>query len=872
MPENMDIDAPPGPSEARSISRDPRLIAQSLPPIPRTIPRTNSWSSGPTRPNVPSGQQVSALSPVNQQNFPLASLPQSISEFVLATVNLANYKAEKERLQKKKATTDATLRKAQAHTNFPAVISYLQQISRNEDVDLARIDESMNRHLSICRQLENTISTTMNQSQSSSQANEKVLKLEAELEKVRSEARKMHGEQAKKMDEELVKLRRSDSENQMMRTTTGFLQDRVSKLEASRKDIDSHFGMVEERQRNIDSLIKQTGDQEVSSHRQWESIERLRSELDKTTKSCGSTTDYLAQFKNEASNQLKQLHKEVADHRKIPVEIAFVKEQIKKLAAAHPQELAASTEPLKEQIAALDSRITLLKSTIPDVQKIPNLLPVNTVEVGTHKLGENPHGNGVLPMNNDETKYLKRLEALEEGINALTEIRYMADEFNQSEHHEFRQKLEAHTAELAELKASRDQVSSKLVSLGQQSASTAQAYTQIAELKTSRDQVSSKLILLEQRLSSAPQAHTQVAELSNTLKTFGQKLHTVQVALHSLETRYNNLTTEPIVRSMVSAMQEMYPAQSVLIEHVTALKNQLDSLPLDRWNNSPTEIAALRTQLEGLIQSNKILKSNTEEINQIKREFSNLLPPLITRVGRLENDSQPKPQLSEVETKVNSLSERLDAHATRFDGHLKSKETADEILIQTFNLERDRLNAELKGLHDEYQSLVNVQEELRTQVSEALQPSNLVHTQRMDDSARNSNDTRISTRPTSATRGSAQPGSSLNFGLDGQIDPTISSGSDGFSSASRSPKREPNFDENQTDIRWEDPMQGDSSSFNGSQIEKKKKKKRPRHSGVSGENGLLKATTLMRPEEDPKAKKKRKKKRKINQENPILVE
>ncbi|KAK2780914.1 hypothetical protein FQN52_002011 [Onygenales sp. PD_12] len=113
-----------------------------------------------------------------------------------------------------------------------------------------------------------------------------------------------------------------------------------------------------------------------------------------------------------------------------------------------------------------------------------------------------------------------------------------------------------------------------------------------------------------------------------------------QNALHSLEGRYNSLTTEPIVRKMVEAMQVMYPHASNVQKEIADIKGTINRLN----NNLETVktrleedsiIADMKSERDRLITDIRTLGLRIDEVERVTLE------KLATILFNHENSTTP---------------------------------------------------------------------------------------------------------------------------------------------------------------------------------------------------------------------------------------
>ncbi|OJD27634.1 hypothetical protein ACJ73_00967 [Blastomyces percursus] len=90
-----------------------------------------------------------------------------------------------------------------------------------------------------------------------------------------------------------------------------------------------------------------------------------------------------------------------------------------------------------------------------------------------------------------------------------------------------------------------------------------------------------------------------------------------QIALHSLETRYNHLSTEPIVQQMVVAMQEMYP-------HASTVQQDISNIH-EKTNKLTSELHSVRNDISTAENARRALINDmTAERDQMTQEISSL--------------------------------------------------------------------------------------------------------------------------------------------------------------------------------------------------------------------------------------------------------
>lgn len=148
--------------------------------------------------------------------------------------------------------------------------------------------------------------------------------------------------------------------------------------------------------------------------------------------------------------------------------------------------------------------------------------------------------------------------------------------------------------------------------------------------------------LIEQRMTAFEQAITELRDGNKKLESTYRDLYTgvspvvekgagwvdiveqciqttqvLTTSHRSLENRYNNINTEPMVRKMVHAIQEMYPSVSTLIEQIRALQ--------EARKTQLSEVASLKAQMRELnpdARRAQLEQTFSERITSLKHEMT----------------------------------------------------------------------------------------------------------------------------------------------------------------------------------------------------------------------------------------------------------
>ncbi|PTU23469.1 hypothetical protein P175DRAFT_0173597 [Aspergillus ochraceoroseus IBT 24754] len=197
----------------------------------------------------------------------------------------------------------------------------------------------------------------------------------------------------------------------------------------------------------------------------------------------------------------------------------------------------------------------------------------------------------------------------------------------------------------------------------------------LEEFKTSNEQISKSSI------------EGKVNTMHLHMQHMRQNIHSVNTGLRSLESRYNSLSTEPIVKQMVAAMQEMYPSVDYLsagLEMQTRRVNQ-QLPPLQH------KVQQLEAQVQGSIITHNELTQLQSERNDLSQSVGSLWERLNTQAQWLNQE--------EFNTIKSNLGQLAGISNTVVD-ELKSKKAADEKFLQELAIERNSFQGQLSMLRD----------------------------------------------------------------------------------------------------------------------------------------------------------------------------
>lgn len=685
MADKMDVDNPNTPT-----SRDPRLVSRNRPAPARTASLdAGIWGS-------PNGYKLGARSPNDpppidrQDEAPGDQFIRTLSELIKAAVDTAAREVEKDKLLKKKDMTEGLLRKAKAAPNFPSTTAFFQQARKDEDSELTRMDETISRHQAHYRQLENSLTTKWVPLllRNHSDSDQKINKLQDEI--------------------RALKKRAGDSESgasrekyQLLETKMKMLQDRVVLLEKTSDNyatsINTQMRYEKENKERVDKLssdIAQFASQEtILKHFSTEvkGLKRITIALDAKLSS-------LQRAQEEYSGSLGRVNE-------------IIDAQRKRLDASN------------DNSATFEKKFKEIHERLAPIEKVHVIPPEGpaTVPIDASKIElrlKNVEDNlAMIPR--PDSSLRSTVQNLSEQLQQLQSLQAMKDEFHFAEMEEIK-KSTVDKADIQSLKDNYSRLADETRRISQLDRAGAVGQAEIQSLKDSYSRLAGEIQKIQsdraiavdkaeiqslketcsrlaeniQKMSqwnpaaALQQIHTvdvKINTVDAALKSSNRLLESVRVGLHSLETRYNHLSTEMVVKNMVVAMQEMYPSAGQLTEQITTLKNQAEK-----------EISSLKKTIEQLVQTQNSQKALVnclqDDVGQRSAEITHL-----------------RDLFGKVAHQVSALTEQLEEVRALPDK--KGKEVAD-------GQNRIELNESFRELKDQVQNLSSGLNQMKVVMSE----------------------------------------------------------------------------------------------------------------------------------------------------------
>ncbi|RJE22757.1 hypothetical protein PHISCL_04902 [Aspergillus sclerotialis] len=660
MSDQMDIDRPaPRP-------RDPRLSNQenrSQPPSPpvRTGSADSRRKSSVASPAV---QNSSPIETGNQAQKHGDKFIKDISDLIRSNVAAAKETSEREKAQKKQRTSDGLSLKAAPHVGFPAASSFFQETSKVAGADIKRLDEAIKKHESHCRQLEKSLIANLssNFSRSPSNFEERLKKLESDYEAKFTKLRRDYEEKLSKY--------RNDSEGRIIKLEYQVEQVKATAPEKKLENVQNRLGQLE-------GSFRQNAAQQKQARGGVEDNISPISGRDKIAPQ-GQDLNGLRKDMILMKRDIEELDYDLRPLLPLKDHCMSLLEDMDK-AILHQNERLDAIQASRGGPDNLDNRTTALGPTKGSSENVSNDYKAMLKDVISRVENMEAH---IAKYPQPSANLDGILHNLSEQITHLQSLQDMRDDIEGSEINEVKKSLAQQTEALNLLKIDHGRVS---------------------------DQLSNVVNNITTSLSHG------VAGLRQTFDSAQRHIETLTVSVHSLETRYNNLNTEPMVKNMLAAMQELYPSAAQLTDEVRRLR-----LIFDR------EWPSLKTAVDQLFQAHN---GYVGDISRLRQDLDKLSESL-----KSHHDSSKSSLLNsdKVTARLNALDEKADAVRQWMDGNRKqpeekmeSKETADADIMQKFDALKNHIDSLAQWINNHGKSLEQKLES--TETSEAIQELNEKH-------------------------------------------------------------------------------------------------------------------------------------------------
>ncbi|KAL4907454.1 hypothetical protein BDW74DRAFT_149194 [Aspergillus multicolor] len=624
-----------------SLSRDPRR----RPPLNAGLSQHEVAQQRPPGPRALSAPDI-------QRDVPGGTFMHSLAQFVEVAVKAQMKEAERERIHKKREETIELLTKAN-QGGFPATVDCYQSQKNLADKAFESVNVEIKGYQTRLQELEVGL---INQFAASE--NSKSSKFEDSVKQNESRVRQL--EQNLKTANDQIVVLNSD----------------IAQLNIYLKSKDDELEDVKNKQ-----TLQQKSFLEFTN-----SVGPLKSKMDDVEKRVKAIEEKPpVQPVNELTPDTKKLLDEIStQHKSLEQRTAEWNDKLEFLSSSH-QKLLNSTDPdQKDQQLQMNQ----LKQTLTDQQQKLDL--VNQMQADQQQK--------LLHFNMTQMEQKNKLEI------------FFSTQAKQEQKLEKLEKLD-HLSNGQTTSSKQDNtVIQALKKEGERMADEIQEIARVngelvwAEIETFKKQIAEKLgesqqaqQLLTENLQDLTlrvpreRLDPKVDGLFESVRRISTDIENFKVGLLSLESRYNNLTTEPIVQHMVRAMHEMYPSVDQILKELALHKQSLEAME----QNLPS----LEGKMKQLETQGKHSAPPQEELNSIKAQQHDLTRSISDLAERYQWLNQEEYQ--GMRARLESLAEKQ----SNTDSDLLQKKTADQETIQEIERQGTSLNDAMTSLKNEFTSL-----------------------------------------------------------------------------------------------------------------------------------------------------------------------
>ncbi|KAL5336241.1 hypothetical protein BJX70DRAFT_400745 [Aspergillus crustosus] len=535
---------------------------------------------------------------------------QGISQLVQTAVLEATHRLEREKIQARRSNTDSVLRRANTSA-FPSTVEFFKQTQADEDKVLTDINQKIKRHeTQYQRLLDDLKNKWASTSPKVSKPDDKVPQLQQDLYAANKKIGALCGDVRSLQDmlgnqqkgfasytNSLALLKRDMSEVSTLKHELDelmTLKNDVGELSTLKSDV----GELSTLKRDVEDLS--------TLKRDMEELSTLKKGMDELS-TMKNNVDELSNLKTDLK-ELSTLKRNMDD-------ISTLKKDMSELSSLQKNGDELSTlknglgqlSSLKTDLNELSQRLRLLEERAPQTQTGP---PSDTTAAVSELSIQYKN------LEQKTTHYGEKVGFLSSSYQRLSELPSQVDRSLKS----YQQKLEQLTNGQSTTNPKLDKevllLKRRLDELQEiQSTKDDLVFAELEDLKNTLDAAQKNQLELSgsvKHLSMKVPAEPVEPKMRALFGEVQQLVEPLNIALRSLETRYNNLTTEGVVQQMVGAMQEMYPSADQIVKSLAAQKSYIDEeLPPIKNKIQQLEIHAnASTMLQREIESIKIEQKN----------------------------------------------------------------------------------------------------------------------------------------------------------------------------------------------------------------------------------------------------------------------
>lgn len=655
----------------------PSNSSQGVPPTPtsRTSLLVSQESQSPTNLRTSNGTSSWVEVPADAPICDLSHILPQLIQVMDSRAAIVWKKDERARIEMEDKGNRWHLEKAKALPAFPATVELYQSRREGTQNELRKLDSELRKHATICHDIAEDLRNMLRVKPSPSES-ERATKLAAEgKEKLEAELReKLEADLKDRLESQLKKKLEAD----LKESLEVELRNRV---EADTKENNRSLSPKDRISSDFLTTIKKV-QSSVSSQSKSNSV-------------FGSKIHALEQWKKEVEDGQAKL---------LPQSAPGTSDSMRPDINEVLERADEAIRKVQGEMSTMRTELETFKADNGSRQKSPHAGQIADVAIRLSKVEQH-----LLEWQNMENQ-------TRENVNALRILRAEHD----AVHGAHRKQTDQLQREVGQVKSETATFSDKITNL--ESRAEALSDSKMAELnktvqtvesqqRTSREQLGKLLI-------QAPALIDTSDKLQNCLKdtqALSQRMgkcetlsETLHIGVRSLETRYNNINTEDLVRRMAHAMHEMYPSMQSLLNQLEFFKEQLnslrdqftkeiESLKTATHNADPTSITSALEQVQdtskqfSVLQNTQIAQAedivrNLEEIKDLSHRFerhSDALEELGEKFSDATELSEQVlalgPRLDDVETRLQSQASESGAIKQRFEEFRTKLEELQEI-------------------------------------------------------------------------------------------------------------------------------------------------------------------------------------------------
>jgi hypothetical protein len=293
-------------------------------------------------------------------------------------------------------------------------------------------------------------------------------------------------------------------------------------------------------------------------------------------------------------------------------------------------------------------------------------------------------------------------------------------------------RIEKNFKEFLDIQAFKDDMQMKLIEDSERKlGDKLKSVVETAKVDSDQARQDLKKQLQEQIQGQALNTTMAVENLGTRCEITESQLQTLETAIISLESRYNHLTTEPLIRQMIAKMQEIYPTPQIMrnmVETVKDIGGSVSSMP-DIWKmqraieSQGHQLSSLHghmQQIQPLIRNGDMLVPEVQRLGQLLQQREAEIKSLAENVGLIRDDIRSTAQQSQVQEGSRNNEQHVEQLSTKVK---EMSETQDRLKVELQSLlgKIESLGlSRLEGIESQIQSIQGIVEKTTRELSDKI--------------------------------------------------------------------------------------------------------------------------------------------------------